>query len=168
LTSDVQTSEFKRRRSDASSATSPERSSLSDLTRSWLDRNRSIGAASLKESNWCLMGHAERAKRHFGIVIGGVARIRGSRICTEVKPHWIVVPTSTGSLRHGVPVYGSGDYTIAKRQLVVPEPVKRNETLSYDAFCRTSSSVTGSLIHARVGSFGGSGLRLWNRVGLPA
>jgi hypothetical protein len=50
----------------------------------------------------------------------------------------------------------------------IPEPVKRNETLSYDAFCRTSSSVTGSLIHAMVGSFGGSGLRLWNRMGLAA
>jgi hypothetical protein len=28
--------------------------------------------------------------------------------------------------------------------------------------------VTGSFIHAMVGSFGGSGLRLWNRVGLAA
>ena len=55
-----------------------------------------------------------------------------------------------------------------RKMCVDAEPVKRFETLSYDAFCRTSSSVTGSLIHAMVGSFGGSGLRLWNRVGLVA
>jgi hypothetical protein len=48
------------------------------------------------------------------------------------------------------------------------EPVKRNETLSYDGFCRTSSSVTNPLIHPMVWSFGGSGLRLWSRMGLVA
>jgi DNA-binding GntR family transcriptional regulator len=53
-------------------------------------------------------------------------------------------------------------------ELHAPEPVKRSETLSYDAFCASSSSVTGSLIHAMVGSLGGSGLRWRNRAGLRA
>jgi hypothetical protein len=48
------------------------------------------------------------------------------------------------------------------------EPVKQFETLSYDAFCPSSSSLAGSLIHAMVGSFGGSGLRWRNRAGLVA
>ena len=39
------------------------------------------------------------------------------------------------------------------------EPVKRSETLSYEALCLTSSSAAGSLIHAMMGSFGGSDLR---------
>ncbi len=44
-----------------------------------------------------------------------------------------------------------------------PEPVKRFETLSYDAFCAASSPVRGSLIQAMVGSFSGSGRRWRNR-----
>jgi predicted ATPase len=48
------------------------------------------------------------------------------------------------------------------------EPVKRFETLSYDIFCLSSSSAIGSLIHATVGSFGGSGRRWPNRTGFAA
>jgi hypothetical protein len=48
------------------------------------------------------------------------------------------------------------------------EPVKHFETLSYDAFCASSSSRTGSLIQAMVGSLGGTGLRGRNRAGLVA
>jgi len=47
-----------------------------------------------------------------------------------------------------------------------PEPVKHFETHSYDAFCVTSS--LGSLIHATVESFGGTGRRPRNLVGLAA
>jgi hypothetical protein len=57
---------------------------------------------------------------------------------------------------------------VGGRVHIDPEPVKRSETLSYDAFCASSSSVTGSLIHAMVGSLGGSGLRWRNRAGLRA
>jgi len=46
------------------------------------------------------------------------------------------------------------------------EPVKHVETRSSDAFSVTSS--LGSLIHATVGSSGGSGRRQWNLVGLAA
>ena len=53
-------------------------------------------------------------------------------------------------------------------EIAVAEPVKQFETLSYDAFCPSSSSLTGSLIHAMVGSLGGSGLRWRNRAGLVA
>ena len=48
------------------------------------------------------------------------------------------------------------------------EPVKHLETRSYDAFCATSSSATGSLIQATVGSFGGCGRRWRNRAGFAA
>ena len=48
------------------------------------------------------------------------------------------------------------------------EPVKQFETLSYEAFCPSSSSLTGSVIHVMVGSLGGSGLRWQNRAGLVA
>ena len=48
------------------------------------------------------------------------------------------------------------------------EPVKRFETRSYDAFCASSSTGTGSLIHATVGSFGGCGWRWRNRAGFAA
>jgi len=46
------------------------------------------------------------------------------------------------------------------------EPVKHFETHSCDAFCVTSS--LGSLIHATVGGFGGTGRRPRNLVGLAA
>jgi hypothetical protein len=48
------------------------------------------------------------------------------------------------------------------------ESVKRFETLSYDAFCATSSAGSGSLIQAMVGRLGGSGLRCRNLAGLAA
>ena len=48
------------------------------------------------------------------------------------------------------------------------EPVKRFETRSYDAFCTSSSTGRGSLIHAMVGSFGGCGRRWQNRAGFAA
>jgi len=49
------------------------------------------------------------------------------------------------------------------------EPVKPDETRSYEAFCVGSPSSTfGSLIQATVGSFGGSGRRWRNRAGFAA
>ena len=48
------------------------------------------------------------------------------------------------------------------------EPVKQFETRSYEAFCLTSSSGRGSLIHATVGSSGGSGRRCRKRTGFVA
>jgi hypothetical protein len=52
--------------------------------------------------------------------------------------------------------------------VVDAESVKRFETLSYDAFCATSSAGSGSLIQAMVGRLGGSGLRCRNLAGLAA
>ena len=49
-----------------------------------------------------------------------------------------------------------------------PEPVKQFKTPSYEAFWPSSSSLSGSVIHALVGHLGGSGLRWRNRAELVA
>ena len=56
--------------------------------------------------------------------------------------------------RHDAPKCNSDR---AKHSAAGSEPVKRFETHSYDAFCASSSTGTGSLIQATVGSFGGCG-----------
>ena len=69
--------------------------------------------------------------------------------------------------RWGVcPVCTNGILQLATGE-IYPEPVKAFETNAQDFFC-ASLSIVGWLIHAAVGSLGGFGRRLPNRVGLAA
>ncbi len=92
-----------------------------------------------------------------GLGIVPAAPIVGIAATPDGGGYWLVA--SDG----GVFAFGDATFDGSLPNLgVVPgapiaEPVKRFETRSYDAFCASSSTGTGSLIHATVGSVGGCG-----------